>query len=73
MPFDYRVVAKRADFEEKRLEVCAEARNDPYLYPELREKLLRGYEQERIRMEQERGRTHEGRDRMADAAVRPQR
>jgi hypothetical protein len=45
--FDYRVVAKRADFEEERLEICEEARNDSYLYPELREKELR--ERERMK------------------------
>ena len=34
--FWYRVVAKRRGFDGRRLEVCGAARNDPYLYPELR-------------------------------------
>ena len=33
----YRVVAKRADFAQKRMEVCEQGRNDPHPYPELRE------------------------------------
>ncbi|MBN1424120.1 hypothetical protein JXA88_06145, partial [Candidatus Fermentibacteria bacterium] len=45
--FDYRVVAKRRGFEEKRLDYCASAERDSYLYPELRE-------QERLEMEEER-------------------
>lgn len=38
--FDYRVVAKRKGFEEKRLDYCKAAETDSYLYPELREKEL---------------------------------
>ncbi len=52
-PFDYRVVAKRADFEEQRLEVCEEARDDPYLYPELREKQIRERERMKAAREEE--------------------
>jgi hypothetical protein len=48
--FTYRVVAKRKGFEKKRLDYCKAAETDPYLYPELREKLFR----ERGRMERER-------------------
>lgn len=36
--FTYRVVAKRKQFEDKRLERCEAGLSDPYLYPELREK-----------------------------------
>lgn len=35
-PFNYRVVAKRKGFEEKRLDYCVAAETDSYLYPELR-------------------------------------
>jgi hypothetical protein len=52
VPFDYRVVAKRADFVEKRMEVCEQARNDPYLYPELREAYRREREEMRARPEE---------------------
>jgi hypothetical protein len=38
--FTYRVVAKRKGFEDKRLDYCAAAETDSYLYPELREKEL---------------------------------
>ena len=38
VPFTYRVVAKRAGFEENRLDHCKAAETDPYLYPELRAK-----------------------------------
>ena len=34
VPFDYRVVAKRKGFEERRLDICEAAWRDPYLYPE---------------------------------------
>jgi hypothetical protein len=43
--FDYRIVAKRKGFEQKRLDYCAAAENDSYLYPELREKELRELEE----------------------------
>jgi hypothetical protein len=52
VPFDYRIVAKRAGFEEGRLQVCEQARTDPYLYPEFREK--------QIREREERNREREG-------------
>jgi hypothetical protein len=39
--FSYRVVAKRKDFEQKRLDYCEAGEADPYLYPELREVELR--------------------------------
>ncbi|MCU0612864.1 MAG: hypothetical protein MUE60_13885, partial [Candidatus Eisenbacteria bacterium] len=51
--FDYRVVAKRKGFEEKRLDVCEAARTDSYLYPELREKERARRAAERARMEGE--------------------
>jgi hypothetical protein len=35
--FTYRVVAKRKQFEDKRLERCEAGLSDPYLYPELRQ------------------------------------
>jgi len=35
--FDYRIVAKRRGFEDKRLDYCKAAETDSYLYPELRE------------------------------------
>jgi hypothetical protein len=38
--FDYRVVAKRKGFEDKRLDYCKAAETDPYLYPEVREREL---------------------------------
>jgi hypothetical protein len=37
--FTYRVVAKRSGFEGKRLDVCEAAKKDPYLYPEIKEKM----------------------------------
>ena len=40
-PFAYRVVAKRKDFETKRLDYCKVAERDPHLFPELREEKLR--------------------------------
>ena len=52
--FDFRVVAKRKGFEEKRLDVCEVARTDSYLYPELREQEIRELEAERARMDEER-------------------
>jgi len=39
--FTYRVVAKRSGFEDKRLDVCEAAKTDPYLYPEMKEKVDR--------------------------------
>jgi hypothetical protein len=36
--FDYRVVAKRKGFENKRLDYCKAAEIDSYLYPELRQR-----------------------------------
>jgi len=39
--FTYRVVAKRSGFEDKRLNVCEAAKTDPYLYPEMKEKVDR--------------------------------
>jgi hypothetical protein len=51
--FDYRVVAKRKGFETRRLDYCAAAERDSYLYPELREKELREIEDERARREEE--------------------
>ena len=52
--FDFRVVAKRKGFEEKRLDLCEVARTDSYLYPELREQEIRELEAERARMDEER-------------------
>jgi len=49
--FIYRVVAKRRGFEEKRLDYCAAAERDPYLYPEFREKLRREREERRAGIE----------------------
>ncbi|MBN1425481.1 hypothetical protein JXA88_13085 [Candidatus Fermentibacteria bacterium] len=34
VPFDYRAVAKRRGFEDRRLDVCEAAWRDPYLYPD---------------------------------------
>jgi len=59
--FDYRVVAKRKNFETKRLDYCKAAENDSYLYPDLREKELRELEDERARLEEERRRLEEER------------
>jgi len=53
-PFDYRVVAKRKGFEEKRLDYCRAAESDPYLYEEMREKMIREDREERARTEGER-------------------
>jgi hypothetical protein len=36
--FDYRMVAKRKGFEQKRLDYCKAGETDPYLHAELREK-----------------------------------
>ena len=71
--FDYRVVAKRRGFEDKRLEYCKAAETDSYLYPELREKELREHEAERVRMEEERLRREEERSRMDEQRVRDKR
>jgi hypothetical protein len=46
VPFVYRVVAQKRGFENRRLEVVDAARDDPYLYPELREKLFREHEED---------------------------
>jgi hypothetical protein len=51
VPFVYRVVAKRWDFEAPRMEVCEAARTDPYLYPDLREKMREDYEARITRLE----------------------
>ena len=60
--FDYRVMAKRKGFEQKRLDYCKAAETDSYLYPELRKKEPRGVEEERARMEEQRAaRTMESR------------
>ncbi len=69
-PFTYRVVAKRKDFEEKRLEYCKAAETDSYLYPELREEERREHEQERVWIEQERSRMEKERVRMEEEDVR---
>jgi hypothetical protein len=37
--FDYRVVAKRKGFENKRMEICPLGYTDPYLYPELNKEM----------------------------------
>ena len=50
--FRYRVVAKRKGFESKRLDYCAAAETDSFLYPELREKEQREYEEELDRMKE---------------------
>jgi hypothetical protein len=52
--FCYRIVAKRRGFEQKRLDHCKAALNDSHLYPELRERKLQEYEEERVRMDKER-------------------
>ena len=38
--FSYRIVAKRKDFESRRLEYERASESDPYLYPELRTREL---------------------------------
>ncbi|MBN1424911.1 hypothetical protein JXA88_10175 [Candidatus Fermentibacteria bacterium] len=43
VPFTYRVVAKRRDFESDRLTVCEAARTDPFLYPEYEENVRRRF------------------------------
>ncbi|MBN1424910.1 hypothetical protein JXA88_10170 [Candidatus Fermentibacteria bacterium] len=57
--FWYRVVAKRKGFEEKRLDYCAAAERDSYLYPELREKERQEYEKEHARRDEGRPRMDE--------------
>jgi len=52
--FAYRVVAKRKGFEDKRLDYCEAAKNDPFFNPDLKEKELRELEQERILRAEER-------------------
>ncbi len=64
--FDYRVMAKRKGFEEKRLDYCKAAETDSYLYPELREKELRELEDKKTRMEEERHRMEEERAQTAE-------
>ncbi len=64
VPFCYRVVAKRKGFEEKRLDYCKAAETDPNLYTEVREKLLREHEEERVQMEGEQARMKLERARM---------
>jgi len=54
VPFTYRVVAKRKGFEEKRLDYCRAAESDPYLYEEIREKMIREDLEERARFEEAR-------------------
>jgi hypothetical protein len=49
--FDYRVVAKRRGFEDKRLEVCGAARGNPYLRRELRKATGHIYNMNRDRIE----------------------
>jgi len=44
--FGYRIVAKRKGFEDKRLDYCKAAETDSYLYPELRDKEFREFEEE---------------------------
>jgi hypothetical protein len=39
--FDYRIVAKRKGFEDIRLDNCKAANTDAYLFPELRENIVR--------------------------------
>ena len=53
-PFTYRVVAKRRGFEEERLDYCKAAETDPYLYEEMREKMIREDLEERARFEEAR-------------------
>ena len=48
VPFDYRVVAKRNGFEQRRLDYCKAAESDSYLYPELHKNEVD--EEEKIRM-----------------------
>ena len=62
--FSFRVVAKRKGFEDRRLEYCKAGETDPYLCPEVRERLLREQEEERARMEKRRLRMEEVRARM---------
>ena len=50
--FHYRVVAKRKGFEEKRLDYCKTAENDPFLYPELREEYERKRREDHARMQE---------------------
>jgi hypothetical protein len=51
--FWYRVVAKRRGFESKRLDYCKAGETDAHLYPELREKQLREFEEHHARFDQE--------------------
>jgi len=62
--FGYRVVAKRKGFEQKRLDYCKAAETDPYLYREVREKLLRETEVKRTGIEELHRRGEEGRVRI---------
>jgi len=54
--FTYRVIAKRKGFEDKRLDYCEAAENDPYLYQKLKEEELEELKVERFRMEEENAR-----------------
>jgi hypothetical protein len=49
VPFVYRVMAKRKGFEAKRLDYCAAAERDSYLFPELRDKERQELEAEQMR------------------------
>jgi len=42
VPFSYRVVAKRKDFENRRLEYTKAGENDPYIYPEAEADSMQG-------------------------------
>ena len=55
--FMYRVVAKRKGFEQRRLDYCAAAENDPYLFPELSEKEEAERAEWRARIAEERKRS----------------
>ncbi|MDZ7338121.1 MAG: hypothetical protein ONB30_06260 [candidate division KSB1 bacterium] len=49
--FSYRVVAKRKGYEGQRLEETAVGKEDPTLYPELRENIERMFEEERLKVQ----------------------
>jgi flagellar biosynthesis GTPase FlhF len=51
--FAYRVVAKRAGFEDERLEVDEAARTDSYLYPDLQEREREELEMDRAQLEEQ--------------------
>jgi hypothetical protein len=50
--FSYRIVAKRNGFEAKRLDYCAAAERDGYLFPELRQEEIRECEETRMRIDE---------------------